>query len=158
MISDFIMHLFVLYQPSDCKEQADDTHDVVPGIGFKGEEVRSDRHPHVAPGIEGNNSYTNQDDMQPQAVSFAGAAALLYQAGNDGNEYLREDPEFPHGAVVQLKAQEVQAHVEANDLSGNDFEHVLGRGSLPEVDILLIGTGSLEAEDLHPAPYRLTDG
>ena len=95
--------------------------------------------------------------MQPKAITFARLACFHDQTGNDCDKNLGENPEFPHCAIVQLKAQEVKTYVETDELDADGFEHVLGSGTRFEIDGFLIGASALEAEDLHADPDSFTD-
>ena len=96
--------------------------------------------------------------MQPEAETLAFLAMLHHQTRDNGYQHLRENPELPHGAVVKLKAQEVQAHIEAYDLNADDLKHLARRRARLEVDLFLIGACPPKAEDLHTHPDGLADG
>ena len=75
--SVFLGELEVLDQAANGEVQADNTHDVVPGVLLQGEEVRGDADPHIAPGVEGDQRNADEHDVQPQAVALARAPLLM---------------------------------------------------------------------------------
>jgi len=90
--------------------------------------------------------------MQGETEALARLAGFHHQTWNDGDEHLSENPEFPHGAVVQLEAQEIQANIKTEQLNAYGLEHLASGGARLEIDALLIGTGSLQTEYLHSDP------
>lgn len=142
----------------DGEEEADRPGDVVPGIVGRWKKFWRDNRPHVAPGIETGDDDADQGDVQPDIVSLPTALLFQAQARNRGDQNLGKDPEFPHGAVMQLKAQQVQRNIEDQDLEDDVAQARLkGRARLP-VDVLFISQGPLQAVDFHQDPDCFADG
>ena len=50
--------------------------------------------------------------MRPCGSSGSVAALAQFPDGDGRDKHLREDPELPHGLIVPLKTQEIEAQIE----------------------------------------------
>lgn len=61
----------------------------------------------------------------------------------DGDEDLGENPEFPHGAVMKFKAQQIEPDKENDKLEDDVAKHDFCRCAGFPVDVLFVGHGAL---------------
>ena len=94
-------------ESSDGKEETYKTHDVIPWISIQREEIGGYGLPHIAPRVKRHQRHADIDDVQPKAEALARLTMFHHQTRDNGDQYLRENPELPHGAVVKLEAKEV---------------------------------------------------
>ena len=139
----FFREFFVDDEASDGKEEADGFDDVVPWVGAEWEVVWCDGLPHVEPWVEGYDSDADEADVEPATIPSTVAAFFQHKAWCDGDEDLGENPEFPHGAVMKFKAQQIEPDKENDKLEDDVAKHDFCRCAGFPVDVLFVGHGAL---------------